>query len=56
MIHFAAGSSRIVQDRKRIKQRIESGGDSQTLKGFQALSPGEGDVDFGGCFNPETGG
>ena len=55
MTHDATGTSRIVQGKKRMKQVMESGGYSEPAKAFQALLPGEGDVDFVRYFNPETG-
>jgi len=55
MTHDATGTSRIVQGKKRMKQVMELGGYSEPAKVFQALLPGEGDVDFVRYFNPETG-
>ena len=55
MTHDATGTSRIVRGRKRMQQIFETGGYSDPVKAFQALLPGEGDVDFVRYLNSETG-
>ena len=43
--HDDTGTSRIVRG-KQLKQAMKSGGYSDPVKAFQALLPGQGEVDF----------
>jgi len=55
MTHDATGTSRIVSGRKRMNEVMEVGGNSDPVEAFHALPPEQGNVQFIGYFNPDTG-
>ena len=55
MTHDATGTSRIVRGRKQMNEVMEAGGYSDPVEAFHALPPDQGDVQFIGYFNPNTG-
>ena len=55
MTHDVTGTSRIVRGKRRMKNIMKAGGYSDPVKAFRALPPMQGDVQFIGYFNPNTG-
>ena len=55
LTHDDTGTSRIVRGKKQLKQAMKSGGYSDPVKAFQALLPGQGEVDFIRYFHSESG-
>ncbi len=55
MTHDITGTSRIVRGKRRMKNIMKAGGYSDPVKAFRALAPMQGDVQFIGYFNPNTG-
>ena len=55
LTHYDTGTSRIVRGKKQLKQAMKSGGYSDPVKAFQALLPGQGEVDFIRYFHSESG-
>ena len=55
MTHDVTGTSRIVRGKRRMKNIMKAGGYSDPVKAFRALAPMQGDVQFIGYFNPNTG-
>jgi hypothetical protein len=55
LTHDATGTSRIVRGKRLSNDLMEAGGYSDPVKAFRALAPKQGDVQFIGYFNPNTG-
>jgi hypothetical protein len=55
LTHDATGTSRIVRGKRLAMDITEGGGYSDPVKAFRALPPMQGDVQFIGYLNPDTG-